>query len=280
MKRILTFSILVVFLAVSVQAGVEWTAKTTTSGDRQKDNVMLSTVSAENGDFRQEFSNVSKQQRNQFVEDGYWLYKGKERMLYIVDHKKKTVTPMSLDALQQMMQAMGPMVKMSLEDVSVKTENLGTAKVLGYPCRHVKIHRAYTMKMKVTLIKKTMRMEEEVEVWGSTAVPAYASLKGEYLQRNFKTGWEDLDKMIEKQVAAMKDLGFPLKTITRSRQFNKKGKIKAETLTTMEVQKVTKKSFPAGHFTVPENYTVEENPMLSGAGDEGGKKKKKKFKLF
>lgn len=279
MKRTATLLVLMMFLVVSVQAGVQWTAKITSGGDKVKDNVMMSTVSAQDGNFRQEFSNVSKQQRNQYVEDGYWLYKSKERMLYIVDNKKKSVTPMSLDSLQQMLQALGPMVRMEIEDVKVRVEKLGGATLLGFPCTHVKIYRSYTMKMKITVIKKTIRMEEEQEIWGSTAVPAYASLQGEFINRGFKTGWEDLDKMVEKQAGVMKGLGFPLKTITRSKQFNKKGKLKGETLTTMEVEKIGQKSFPADFFNVPKDYQVEENPVMSGGEDETPKKKKK-FKLF
>ena len=80
------------------------------------------------------------------------------------------------------------------------------------------------------------------------------------------------------------DLGFPLKTVTRSRQYGKKGKLQSETLTTMEVQKLEQKSFPESYFSVPQDYQVVENQALTGEGpeEEGEEeqgKKKKKFKL-
>lgn len=289
MKRFATLFVLILFMATFVQAGIQWTAKIVTEDQKGNSEEMMTVTSAQDGNFRQEFSNVSKRQRDQYVEDGYWLYKSKEGMLYIVNHKEKTVTPMSLEALQQVLQALGPIVRMELEDVNVKIEPLGTATILGYPCTHARIDRSYTMKMKVTIIKKTMRMEEEMEVWGSTAVPAYKSLQGEFIHRGFKTGWEDLDNMIQKQMASMKDLGFPLKTVTRTRQYGKKGKLQSETLTTMEVEKLEQKSFPDNFFSVPQDYKVVENQMMSAGdveeeGEEEGEeeekgKKKKKFKL-
>jgi len=120
MKKIATLCVLMLFLAVSLQAGIQWTAKIVTEDQKGKTTEMMTVTSAQDGNFRQEFSNVSKRQRDQYVEDGYWLYKGKEGMLYIVNHKEKTVTPMSLEALQQVLQALGPIVRMELEDVDVK----------------------------------------------------------------------------------------------------------------------------------------------------------------
>ena len=81
MKRIATLCVLTLFLAVSLQAGIQWTAKVVTEDQKGKTQEMVTVTSAQNGNFRQEFSNVSKRQRDQYVEDGYWLYKGKEGML-------------------------------------------------------------------------------------------------------------------------------------------------------------------------------------------------------
>ena len=282
MRRTAVFGVALLLLASSAMAGVEWVSRITSESKGKNTGEITSTVSAQKGDFRQEFANVPKQQSGQYVKDGYWLYKGKERMLYIVDHKQKSITPMSLDALQRMMQALGPMVKITLEDVKTSVKKLAPQKILGFPCNHILISKAYTMKMKVTVIKKTMRIEEEMEVWASTAVPAYSSLNSEFMSREFKTGWEDMDRMIQKQMAAMKNLGFPLKTITHSRQFNKKGKLKSESTSTNEVVKITSKSFPASHFALPEGYQMQENPTMDEMPAEEGtsKKKKKKFKLF
>ncbi|MBN1196312.1 MAG: hypothetical protein JXA62_02790, partial [Candidatus Aminicenantes bacterium] len=70
----------------------------------------------------------------------------------------------------------------------------------------------------------------------------------------------------------------------RTRQYGKKGKLQSETLTTMEVQKLEQKSFPDSFFSVPQDYKVVENQVLSGRDaeeevEEEQGKKKKKFKL-
>ena len=53
--------------------------------------------------------------------------------------------------------------------------------------------------------------------------------------RDFKTGIEDLDKLIEAQVKADAGLGFPLKMITVNTSIDKKGNAKENEPPAMEV---------------------------------------------
>ena len=125
------------------------------------------------------------------------------------------------------------------------------------------------MKMKIAFIKTTMKIHEEKEIWATKNLPALKEINDAFLTKNYKTGIEDLDDMIQKEIAQQKKIGFPIKTIIHTIQKNKKGKVKSETTTIMEVTKIKSKSFPASFFTIPEDYEELENPTA-----------KKKFKLF
>lgn len=280
MKKVFSLSLLVLFMAVSTFAGVEWVSKVTTSAEKGRDSEMTSYVYAQDGDVKQVFKNVSKDKRNVYIEDGYWLYKGKENMMYLVDDKEKTVTPMSLDALLQMTAVVGELVKIEISDHQVKTDTLNPEEVMGYLCNHVRITSDYTMKMKIAFIKKTIQVHEVKEIWASANVKYLNEINQSFLSKDFKTGFEDLDKMIEKEMAQMKKMGFPLKTVTHNVQSGKKGKTMSDTTTTMEVLEIKAKSFPASFFEVPKDYQMADTAAASEEGEESGGKKKKKFGIF
>jgi hypothetical protein len=266
-----------------VFAGVEYTSKITTTGNKKSMNSeMTSVVYAQNGDVKQVYKNVPKKQRGLMTEDGYWLFKGKDNTLYIVDDKEKTVTPMSIDSMLQMTQMAGKLVKITIEDHKVKTETLGKAKMLGVLCDHVRITSSYTMKMKITFIKKTFKVKEVKEIWATNNLSTANEVNRAFFEKDFKTGWEDLDKMIAREMKQMKKLGFPLKTVTRHIQMNKKGKVQSDQTTTMEILDMKSKKFSSSFFEVPKDYEVAQ--MGPGEEEEEDtpkkKKKKKKFGLF
>ncbi len=259
MKKFGYLSILIVFLTVSSFAGVEWVSKITTTGNKKSmHNEMTSRVYAQDGDVKQVFKNVPKSKRNVYVEEGYWLYKGKENMMYIVNDKEKTVTPVSLDSLLQMMGVVGQLVQISISDQQINVETLTQGKVLGYLCNHIRIKSNYTMKMKITFIKKTMMINEVKEIWASPKIKHLKEINQVFLNKDFKTGFEDLDIMITKEMQLMKRIGFPLKIVTHNIQKNKKGKVKSDSITTMEVIKLNPRSFPKSFFEIPKDYQVAE----------------------
>lgn len=271
MKRTTLSLLLALSFALSLNAGVIWKTKTVTDGENKgQRNEILSTTFAQAGDVRQQFEEV-KRKDNLHSDKIWWLFKNKDKMLYIVNDKEKTILPMSIDGMLQMAGALGEMVKVEISDSTAKVEDLGSETIMGLPCRHVRISREYTMNMKIVLIKKTVMVKEIRDVWGSRKVEGLAEIGASYLGKDMRTGFEELDKMIEKEAKMMEGVGFPLKSINRQTQFSKKGKEMGTTTTTMEVLSMEKKALDAAMFELPEGY---EKVSLVPQDEEGGKKKK------
>ncbi len=271
MKKLFLSVLLVVFTALSLQAGIVWKTRTVTdSENKAQRNEVLATTFAQGGDVRQQFEEVKKKD-NLHGDKIFWLYKNQEKMLYIVNDKEKTILPMSIDGMLQMAGALDELVKIEISDALATVEDLGGETVMGLPCKHVRINREYTMNMKIAIIKKTMLIKEIRDVWGSRQVEGLAEIGATFLGKDFRTGHASLDKMIEKEAKLMDGVGFPLKTVSQQTQFSKKGKEMGKTTTTMEVLSMEKKALDAALFVLPEGY---EKVSLLPEQEQGGKKKK------
>ncbi len=214
-----------------------------------------------------------KQTQQGYDKSVYWLYKGDS--VYIVNSKEKKYTVMSLDAILQMSAIAGKIVKIKIKDYSLNKEVLGAEKIDSYECKHIKLKKEYTMQMKVAFIKQSTKMESEEELWITNDI----SLANKSLfNRSYKTGFEDLDKMIEKEMAAYAK-SFIMKSIRKDIIKNKKGKVQSTTLMTTTVSELKKESFDKKIFEIPKDY--EMAPLFGLGEEEGeGKSKKPKFKLF
>jgi hypothetical protein len=72
--------------------------------------------------------------------------------------------------------------------------------------------------------------------------------------RDFKTGMEDLDNLIEKQMKAEANLGFPLKTISVTTSIDKKGNSKEKSRMTQEVLSLSTRNLSASTFEIPADF--------------------------
>ncbi|MCU0285777.1 MAG: DUF4412 domain-containing protein [Acidobacteria bacterium] len=272
MKKFSLLLIVSIFLTNIVFAGVEWTTTMTVKSTEKKgNNLIISVVSAEKGNLKQTFTTVDKK-NTVFFTEGYWLYKANKDLIYIVNEKEKTYMAMSLDDLLQMAGMFGQLVKFEILNQSVNTEVLPKETVLGFSCNHLNIISDYTIKVKFLFIKKTMTIHEVKELWATPDMTGLNDINKMFQRKNFKTGIAELDAMIQKQIAAQKNLGFPVKSITKQTQLGKKGKVEVETTTTVEITEIKEKSFPDSFFEIPAGY--KQITM----GEEGGKGGK--FKLF
>jgi hypothetical protein len=247
-----------------VFGGIEWTATMKTIGKKKHTNNDISTHTyAQKGDVKQVFEGVANE-NPMYTQNGYWLFKADESDIYIVDDNKKQYMVMNLDSLLQMAGMMGQLVKITVKDHTVSAEELPAQKVLGYDCNHVKITTEYTMKVKIAFIKKTMKIHEVKEIWGTNKIPGLDEIGKSFMNKDFRTGIEDLDEMIKKEMEQQQKIGFPIKMITKRKEMNKKGKVKNTITTTMEVKEIKSKNFPKAFFEVPAEYDRVDMPGSKG----------------
>jgi hypothetical protein len=258
MKRSFIVILLVIF-AASAFAGVEWRTKMVTEAQAKgQSNMIVMQVCASGGNVKEIFESVADE-NEMFQKGSYWLFKAADSTLYLVNPTEKTYSQLPMNAIMQMGGVVGKLVKFKINNPVVKVENLGTETVMAYPCQHSKMLMEYDMEVKIAFIKNKSHEKIEKEVWSTSKVKAMAEMAESFRLREFKTGLEDLDKMIETQMKAEAELGFPLKMVTVSTSIDKKGNAKEKSRQTMEVLSVSSKTFPASFFQIPAGY--EEKKM-------------------
>ncbi|MGE5342679.1 MAG: DUF4412 domain-containing protein [Candidatus Omnitrophota bacterium] len=269
MKKTILFLIVSCLIASFSFAGIEWTAKISMTGKAKNlNNDMISHVYAQGGNLKQVFEGV-KNESEFFIEGGYWLFKAQENNIYIVSDKKKNYMVVPLDLLLQATGAMGQLVKIEISEPSVKSEILPGETLLGLPCNHMKIITDYGMKMKILFIKQSATIHEEREIWSTSQLKGMKELNQLFLNKNWKTGIADLDELIQKEIKQQKEIGFPVKMISRS--VNTVKNKSQESTTSMEITKIEYKNFPDSFFEIPASYAKQE--LLGG-------EKEKKFGIF
>jgi hypothetical protein len=120
------------------------------------------------------------------------------------------------------------------------------------------------MEVKIAIIKSKSHEKVEKEAWSTPKFSGMNEMAESFRFRDFKTGMEDLDNLIEAQMKAEAGLGFPLKMITVNTSVNKKGVAKEKSRAVMEVLSLGNKNLLASVFAIPAGYT--EKSM--GFGDK------------
>lgn len=254
MKRVILLVVLSLVICSFAFSGIQWKAKMDIQGQNKKENNSLTfTIMAQKGNVLQVFDSVEKDSQV-FKKGSYWLFKSEEGKMYMVDVSERSYMEIPINGMLQMAGAMGKLVKVKIANPDVKMEKLGSETILGYTCTHYKMVYEYDMEVKIAFIKNKAHERVEKEVWATTGVKGLQEIGEVFRQRDFKTGMEDLDAMIEKQMKAEAGMGFPLKTITTTTTIDKKGNAKEKSRTTMEVQEIDTKNLPASTFEIPPDY--------------------------
>jgi hypothetical protein len=265
MKKAILTGLLVLIFAASVCAGVEWRTQTVTVAQAKgQSNTIVQQVFAQGGNVKMIFESVAKE-NEMFQKDSYWLFKAADESLYLVNPSEKTFSRLPMNAMVQMAGIVGKLVKIKITNPVIHNEKLGTAVVMGYPCQHSKQLMEYDMEVKIAIIKSKNHVKIEKEVWSTPKIKAMAEMAESFRFKDFKTGIEDLDTLIEKQMKADAELGFPLKMITVNTTINKKGKAKETSRTEMEVLSLGNKNLPASFFAIPAGY---EEKQIGFGGEE------------
>jgi hypothetical protein len=258
MKRAFIVILLVIF-AATVFAGVEWRTRTVTEAEAKgQSNTITMQVFASGGNVKQVFESVAEE-NDMFRKGSYWLFKDNDNVLYLVNPTDKTYSQLPMNALMQMTGVVGKIVKVKISNPVINNEQLGTATVMGYPCRHGKQLMEYDMEVKIAFIKNRSHVKIEKEIWSTAKFKGMTEMGEAFRYRDFKTGMEDLDNLIEAQIKADAGLGFPLKMITVTTSIDKKGNAKETSRQTMEVLSLGSKNLPASFFALPTGY--EEKQM-------------------
>ena len=266
MKKSIFIVLLVFVFAVAAFAGVEWRAKMVTAAQAKgKSNTIVMQVFASNGNVKQVFESVADE-NEMFQKGSYWLFKAKDDSFYLVNPVEKTYTQLPMNAIFQMAGVAGKLIKIKIKNPVISNEKLGTETVMGYPCLHSKQLMEYDMEVKVVFIKNKSHVKIEKEIWSTAKIKAMAEMAESFRFRDFKTGMEDLDNLIEEQMKADAELGFPLKMITVNTSIDKKGNAKEASRQTMEVLSVGSKNLPASFFEIPASY--KEKQMGLGKEEE------------
>ena len=265
MKKSILISMIILIFAASSFAGVEWRTKMVTEAQAKgQSNTIVMQMCASGGNVKQIFESVAKE-NEMFQKGSYWLFKAAGESLYLVNPSEKTYSRLPLNAMMQMVGVVGKLVKIKIKNPVINTEKIGTAVVLGYPCQHSKQLMEYDMEVKIAIIKSKSHVKIDKEIWSTPKIKAMEEMAESFRFRDFKTGYEDLDQLIEEQVKADAGLGFPLKMITVNTSIDKKGNAKETSRQTMEVLSVGSKNFPAKFFDIPTGY---EEKQIGFKGDE------------
>lgn len=255
MRHICTI-LLAFAVAMPLHAGVIYQFRTVTEGDTAN---MVGTAKVEGESFRLELSEgdgVIFQDNSVLIsEDG-----GKTMM--VIDPKKKEYYRLSiedtLNAMSSMLQSMGGMFKMSIDNQTVDVKQLGAGESIeGYPTNKYQVDTAYTLKLKAMGMNMDQQVKSETTTWATDELDQQLAAFIQY--RTFRTGMEDLDALIEKHIDAVK--GFPLRTVTKT-EITARGKTNTST-STMTVTGIREADVAASDFAVPAGYTEVDGPMAA-----------------
>lgn len=205
----------------------------------------------------------SKQKEGPFGSGSYWVTSDAGETIYWVNPKDQTYSEFDLEELMsaagqamEMLDQMGGMVKMEFTDAS--HEKLGEGpggSILGYPTTHYRYKSGYTMNMKIMGMNRGQRVDMEGEIWTTDALDASGFLVWLRPDRNLKTGFDELDEMINAQTSSIS--GFPLKSVVESTMTGEKGKSRT-TISTTEVTTLREESTGDVSFSVPSGYRETE----------------------
>jgi len=266
MKKMLWIGLIIFAFAISSYAGVEWKARTVTQAEAKgQSNTIVMQVFAQGGNVKQLFESVAYESE-MFQKGSYWLFKAADEALYLVNPTEKTYSRLPLNAMMQMAGVVGKLVKIKIKNPVVNLEKLGTETVMGYSCQHTKLLMEYDVEVKIAIIKSKSHEKVEKEAWSTPKFRGMEEMAETFRFRDFKTGMEDLDNLIEQQMKAEAGLGFPLKVVTVTTSVDKKGNAKEKSRQVMEVLSLSSKNFPASFFEIPAGY--EEKQMGFGKEEE------------
>lgn len=243
------------FLALPLHAGITYQVASTTEGGAGD---LVGTVKVEGSKFRME---MSEGDGMMFQDNSIVLSEDGGKTMMVLDPKKKEYYRLSLEdtfnAMNALLQSMGGMMEMSIDDSNVAVQSLGPGEAIeGYATQKYKVDTSYTLTMKMMGMNMSQQVKSETTTWSTTDLDQSASF---VQMRSFRTGLEELDELIEKHAAAVK--GFPLKAVTKT-EMTARGTTNRST-STMTVSNLQEANIPDSEFAVPSGYREVDGPLAA-----------------
>lgn len=267
LRAVSALAVLVALAALPADAGIRYTATTTTQGD----NVEAQTTEVEAWVDGPRAKVEFRESGTPVLEGGtYILTQDGGKTLFLVDPKEKTYAEWSLEDMLQMfssvMEAMQPIVNMEIQNVDVQALGSEPGPAMhGLGTVHHRYRTTYDMQVKVLGMGRTNSVDTENQVWATQDLSDPAL--GVWLTNAPKTGFPGIDELVSKEMEQVR--GFPLKTIARTTTTGQKGKRSTTTTTTMEVIELDPSvDVPASTFEIPDGYTRSESALPEEEGQE------------
>lgn len=255
MRHICTI-LIALALTIPLHAGIVYEFRTVTEGNAAD---MIGKAKVEGSDFRLE---LSEGDGVIFQDNSIILSDDGGKTMMVLDPKKKEYYRLSIEdtmnAMTSMLQNMGGMFEMSIDNQKVEVQPLGAGETIeGYPTTKYQINTDYTLKMKAMGMNMDQEIRSEMTTWTTDQLDQALAAFVQY--RSFRTGMKDLDALIEKHIDAVK--GFPLKTVTKT-QITARGKTNTST-STMTVTGIEEANIAESEFAIPAGYREVDGPLAA-----------------
>lgn len=263
MKRC-AIALILILAAALAGADITYTFQGTSWSDANKDKILTNGKAflKEPSFFRIEFS----ESNNPLMGSGTYMVSNDAQTIYLVNPAEKTYSKLDMEQLLKMVQALGGMVEMKVENPkAVHARGTQDATIAGLPAKHYTMDTSYTMKVKVMFIKSSSQVSSHKDLWFTESFPVQVM---DYFQsKSVKTGFGELDKIIE--LERTKVPGVLLKSKSTTENKDQKGKV-TKSYDEFEITAWEKASLSADLFSVPAGY--KETSMLGGSaeGEDSG----------
>ena len=212
---------------------------------------------------------------NPFTKEGSYVVvqEGGGRMLMVVPEEKQYFAfdlEQMLAGAGAALNAMGPLLKLTMSDVKIDVQDLGAGERLhGHDTRHLRMTQHFTMTVTVMGRKQVTTSADTMETW---VAPALRDVVNPFLRVSSAAGAIDFGNPdYRRQLLAANEklgVGLPLRSVARSVATDEKGK-QQRTSMTVEVTRLERADVPTAAFTMPDGYAEVPSPMaaLAAVGD-------------
>ncbi|HEX9981780.1 MAG TPA: DUF4412 domain-containing protein [Thermoanaerobaculia bacterium] len=253
MKTFVT-ALILVLAAISSFAGVTYKLDSKTTGLASAN--ITGTVKVEGTGMRMELASGDGVL---FKNGSILTTKNGGKNILVTDPSTKTYYELDLQHLGgagPLLRQLGDSVKMTIENPKVTSRDAGDGGTIeGYATRKKVIDSSYDMVIEAMGQKMRMTTVTSSQLWVTDKLGA--DLVNIFQIRGFKTGLDEIDRLIEKQSAAV--TGFPLKQLTTVKVVQNGNEMTSTT--TINVSGLKETKLAPAEFELPAGFTKTESPI-------------------